>query len=271
MTTWELLTSAWDWKSSVVLGCTGLLLGYLGFVPRRPPARTLTFFLSGVVLLLLDLVSPLDALGDQYLLSAHVAQHFLLALVIPILFLVGTSPTLAAAALEVAWVRGVESVLSRPACAWLAGVVTMLGWHVPILFNAALENEPIHVMQHLSFLASGMIFWWPVFSPLRERRLAALTSVFYLFGACSACSLLGAALTFSSRLFYPAYLNPEDLLGTLSLIRGGWGLDAKSDQQLAGLLMWVAGCFVYLGSILFAVARWYGEDEVECELEREPA
>ena len=164
------------------------------------------------------------------------------------------------AALRYRPIRRLERLLVWPLAAWLAGVGTMLLWHFPPLFNAALANDALHVVQHLSFLVTGVIFWWRICGPLPQRRLPALAAIVYLFSACTACSLLGAALTFSSPGAYPAYLRPEDRLGILSLIRS-WGLDAKSDQQLGGMLMWVPGCLVYLTAILARVGEWYRAPE----------
>lgn len=229
----------WDWEPSVAIGCAALAIGYLAAVRRWNGATWL--FLSGVVLLLLDLVSPLDLLADKYLFSAHIVQHFVLALVVPPLLIAGM-PRL----------RLPEA---PTALAWSMGVGVMIFWHIPAMFNAALENDALHVVEHLSFLAGGAIFWWTL------RRLPPLTAISYLFGACLTCSALGAAITFARPGLYPAYLNPEDHLGLLPLIRGSWGLDPRTDQQLGGLLMWAPGCFVYLSAILMTVTRWYGMKE----------
>ena len=260
MTTIELLTSAWRWEPSIIGGCAALALGYLATTVSRASPKTV-WFLSGVLLLFIDLVSPIDALGDVYLLSAHVVQHFLLALIIPALWVLGTPRSFAEAALRWPFLRRIERVLATPAVGWSMGVGVMLAWHIPALFNAALSSEVLHIFQHLSFLVTGAIFWWPVFGPVEERRLAPVVAIPYLFSACLACSLLGAVLTFMPPGAYPAYINPEDRLGILRLIRDGWGLDPKNDQQLGGMLMWVPGCFVYLGAILATVARWYGAPE----------
>jgi putative membrane protein len=230
----------WDWEPSVVIGCTALALGYIAIV-RKHGFRRAPYFLAGVLLLLLDLVSPIDTLGDRYLFSAHVLQHFLLALVIPPLLLLGTP------AFELGPLAKLERAIGQPPVSWLLGVGTMLAWHIPALFNAALGNEGLHIVQHLSFLVAGTIFWWPILGPLQNRHLPPLSAISYLFSACICCSLLGAFLTFSPVGFYPAYV-------------GYWGLDAKSDQQLGGLLMWVPGCFVYLSAILSTVMRWYGAE-----------
>ena len=239
------MIDAWDWEPSVVIGCALLAIGFL--VLTRARQCNVWYFLSGVLMLLLDLVSPLDLLGDQYLFSAHIVQHLVLAMVVPPLLIAGVAP----------WPLPGRLRLPEVAApvAWVSGVGTMVFWHIPLLFNAALANDGLHIAQHLSFLVTGTIFWWTL------RRLPPLTAISYLFGACLACSVLGAALTFARPGLYPAYSNPEDRLGLLPLIRDGWGLDPKTDQQLGGLLMWVPGCFIYLSAILMTVARWYGMKE----------
>jgi putative membrane protein len=231
---------AWDWEPSVVIGCSALAIGYFAFARKRGFHRA-PYFLAGVLLLLLDLVSPLDTLADQYLFSAHVVQHFVLGLVIPPLFLLGTP------CFEPGMLGKLERSIGQPPVSWLLGVGTMLLWHIPVLFNAALVSDGTHIFQHLSILITGTIFWWPILGPLAERHLAPLAAVAYLFSACLCCSLLGAFLTFGPAGLYPAY-------------HGYGSLDARADQQLGGLLMWVPGCFVYLAAILATVRRWYGTE-----------
>jgi putative membrane protein len=251
--------NTWDWEPSVVMGCAALAIGYLAAIRKHGWNRS-PYFLGGVLLLLLDLVSPIDTLGDRYLLSAHIVQHFLLALVIPPLMLLGTPPWLATAALKRPQLNKLERTLGQPPVSWLLGVGTMLAWHLPPLFNAALANETLHVFQHLSFLITGTIFWWPILGPLEDRHLQPLGALSYLFSACVCCSLLGAFLTFGPVGLYPAYLNPDDRFGILRLVRDNWGLDPKNDQQLGGMVMWVPGCFVYLSAIVSTVMRWYGAE-----------
>jgi putative membrane protein len=232
--------NTWDWEPSVSFGCAALAIGYIVLV-RKHGFNRAPYFLAGVILLFLDLVSPIDTLADRYLFSAHITQHFLLALVVPPLLLLGTPR------FDLGRLNKLERAIGQPPVSWLLGVGTMLVWHIPALFNAALANDGLHVLQHLSFLVSGTIFWWPVIGPLEDRHLSTLPTVSYLFSACLCCSLLGAFLTFGPVGLYPAYT-------------GYMGLDAKSDQQLGGLLMWVPGCFVYLSAILAAMRRWYAEE-----------
>ena len=256
------LLSAWDWEPSVVLGCLALGVAYTAATRCRSLVRTV-YFSCGLLLLLLDLVSPLDVLADGYLFSAHIVQHFLLGLVIPPLLLLGIPASLGEAALRNPLLRRIERSLATPPLAWSLGIGVMILWHIPAFFNAALASEGLHILEHVSLLASGTIFWWPVAGPLASgpmgaRRLPALAAISYLFGACICCSLLGAALAFAPLDLYPAYLHPDDRLGILPLLRDKWGLNPRTDRELGGMLMWVPGCLVYLTAILTTVARWYG-------------
>jgi putative membrane protein len=254
------LMTAWDWEPSILTGCAMMAAAYFYWSRARPSSK-MAFFFAGVLLLVLDLISPLDRLGDEYLFSAHVVQHFVLALLVPPLLLLGIDRSWIKALLTRPLLDRAARSIGAPPVSWALGVGTMLLWHIPAFFNAALSHEVLHVVQHLSFLVTGTIFWWPIVRPDSHRYTSLGGSITYLFTACLACSFLGAALTFGSPAAYPAYLHPPDTLGILPMIRDSWGLDPKADQQLGGLLMWVPGCFVYLTAILWTVARWFSSPD----------
>ncbi len=256
MTIWQFIRATWIWEPSVVGGCLALAAGYVSAVGAKP-ARRAASFLAGVAVLFLALNSPLDALGDTYLFSAHMVQHLLLILVVPPLLLLGMPPAVADPARHPRWARGVGRVLGNPPVAWTLGMGTMVVWHVPTLYNAALRIEAVHITQHLSFLITSAIFWWPVLVPGAIPRLAPLSAVLYLVGASLAGSLLGIIVTFAHVGLYPAYLHPIDRFGIEALISNGWGLSPQTDQELGGLVMWIPGGLVYLWAILGVIARWY--------------
>ncbi len=264
MTTLQLWMTAWSWYPSVIAGCLGLLAAYLAAARPLSIRRTLCYA-AGVFIILFALVSPLDALGDDYLFSAHMVQHLLLDLVAPPLLLLGLPPALTRRLLARPPVARVERWLSRPAPAWLLGVGMLWVWHLPVLYNAALANESIHIAEHVSFIITGTIFFWPVLSPLENRRLQPGPAILYLFGAGVANTALSIFLTFIPPGLYPPYLHPEDELGALGLIRHTWGLSPALDQQLGGLFMWVCGAAVYLLVILAVVYRWARQQPPEEE------
>lgn len=256
MTVWQFLASGWDLEPSIIASCAALLLGYAVLLRFRFTLRT-AYFVCGVFILLLALVSPLDALSDTYLFSAHMVQHIFLILLVPPLLILGLPRGPIEAMLLHRNIAGAEEILSKPMLAWSLGVGTMWLWHWPRLYNAALASEPLHIAEHLLFLVTAVIFWWPVLNPMEKLRLPPLASVTYLFSACTAHSILAILITFAPSGIYPAYLHPSDRYGILPLLRDRWGLTPAADQQWGGLLMWVPACTVYLIFILASVARWY--------------
>jgi len=264
MTTGQLLTSAWDFEPSILGGCAALLAAYA--VLARPAATARgVLYACGVLVLLLALISPIDTLGDGYLFSAHMLQHLLLVLVVPPLLLLGIP---AAAYRELlAWgpVRRAERALGHPLLAGFLGPGMLWIWHAPPLYDAALASQGVHILQHLTFLVTSTIFWWPVLAPAEaSRRLHPLGSIIYLMTALVDNSVLGIIITFAPVGLYPAYLHPLDRLGALPLLRGGWGLSPATDQQLGGVLMWVIGGPVYLLAGLGILVRWFtAPDEPE--------
>jgi len=250
----------WEFKPSVVVGCCALLAFYV-YASRGRFNRRSASWLAGVLLIFLALCSPLDELADTYLFSVHMAKHIVFVLVVPALLLSALPAEFFERALHHKTLRTAERFLRHAPVAWLAGIGCMLFWHIPPFFNAALASEPLHILEHLSLLVGGTIYWWPVLSPLRQTRLRPVPEgVAYLFTSCLACTAMGIGITFAPDLLYPAYAHPPDPAGVLAAIRGHWGISAAMDQQIGGLLMWVPGCLIYLTAIMAMFARWYAEE-----------
>lgn len=262
MTTWQLLASTWSWYPSVLVGCAAALGAYLIAVRFRLTTKTLSFTI-GILVLALALVSPLDALGDAYLFSAHMLQHLLLVLVVPPLLLLGMSAWMMRRILSWPPAHRTEQLLRRPSVAWTLAVVTLWLWHIPHLYNAALDSETTHAVEHATFLVTATILWWPILTPLEESRLAPLPALFYLFAAGAANAVLGIILTFTPPGLYPMYLHPFDPIGALPLIRDAWRISPEVDQQIGGLLMWVPGGLVYAAAAMGMLARWYRMPEAD--------
>ncbi|MBI3942988.1 MAG: cytochrome c oxidase assembly protein [Chloroflexi bacterium] len=263
MTIWSILTSPWSLQPSIMFGCGILMVGYMAAVKFRF-SKPAVIYLVGVVILLLTLVSPIDTIGETYLFSVHMLQHMLLVLVVPPLLLLGVPTRLARKIMQLPWVARLEKSIGHPSIAWLIGMGALALWHLPLLYNMALLSEPVHIVEHLTMLMTATIFWWPVTTPLPERRLGPLPTMFYLSAAGMASGLLGLLLAYSSLGTYSVYLNPPDPYGLLSLIRVQWGLSARDDQEIAGWLMLIPGGLIYIGAIMGTLARWYitAEEEV---------
>jgi cytochrome c oxidase assembly factor CtaG len=215
--------------------------------------------------MLLALVSPIDTLGDEYLFSAHMLQHLMLILAVPPLLLLGITPNFVRKVLEYQTLCAIERVLGNGVVAWTVGVTTLTLWHLPVLFDAALNNEYVHILEHLCFMVSATIFWWPVLASLPECRLSPLGTQLYLLGGAIANGLLGIWLTFLPAAIYTPYLNPGDSLGIVQLLRSQWGITPVVDQQTGGLLMWIGGGFVFVTIMVTMFLRWFSSTEAEVD------
>ena len=152
------------------------------------------------------LVSPLHELGDNYLFSAHMVQHLLMTLVAPPLLLLGTPAWLIRPLLSGARVLRVARFLTLPVVAFVLFNTVFALWHVPALYDLALRELGIHILEHLMFLGAGAIMWWPILSPLPELpRPQYLVQMLYLFVQPTVPSVLGALITFSGSVLYDWY------------------------------------------------------------------
>ena len=245
----QCLFSAWTCNPPVLAACGVTIVAY-GAALRL--VRRAWLLAVALVVLALALVSPINALADGYLFSAHMLQHLLLLLVVPPLALL--SVPLAQSAPE-RW-------QVPPLLGWLGGLGAMWLWHAPTLCDAAGRSALVRGVQVVSLLLLGALFWWPIIGPVQSQRLRPLAGVVYLFSACLGCTILGILLTFALPGVCPVYAHPIDRLGILPLLRDDWGLTPARDQQLGGLLMWLPPCTIYLGSMLGLLARWYRGTEV---------
>jgi cytochrome c oxidase assembly factor CtaG len=150
----------------------------------------------------------------------------------------------------------------HPFVAWIAGLSAMWVWHERTLCNAATTETPVRVIQVISLIVLGLMFWWPIVAPRAEGRLQPLLGVVYLFSSCVGCTILGILITFAPvGVVCPVYLHPVDRLSILPLIRQNWGVTSVLDQQVGGLMMWVPACGIYICGIIGLLARWYRAGE----------
>lgn len=218
--------------------------------------RAVLAFACGWLALGVALVSPLDALGGR-LFSAHMVQHELLMVVAAPLLVLGrplAAWTWAFGArgrqrigriAGASWMAAPWSVLTEPTVAWALHALALWVWHVPAFFDGALRHEGLHVLQHGSFLASALFFWWTALG--RDPRGVQGTgqAVGSLFTTMLHTGALGALLTLSPTPWYTVYLPAT----------AGLGIDALEDQQLGGLVMWVPSGLAYLVAALALLGR----------------
>jgi cytochrome c oxidase assembly factor CtaG len=246
MTTSQFFLSTWSWNPFVLGSYLILVSVYLFFSGWQ---RRLVFLCLALAVIVLALNSPLSALANGYLFAAHMAQHILLLLIAPIWILLSLPRNFQ--------LPERADFLSHPIVGGCAGVGAMWLWHLPILCGAAVSSSPVFVLQTISLLLFGSLFWWPVLAPREQDRLSPLAGIGYLFIACTACSVLGIILTFAPARVCPIYMQPVDRLGLLGLVRDTWGMTPEKDQQIGGLLMWVPMCLIYLAAIFSQLVRWF--------------
>jgi len=213
------------------------------------PAWRLGCFLLGLAVIALAIASPLDGFADA-LLSAHMVEHLLLMSFAPPLLLLGYPVVPLLRGLPrggVVWIVGplVRSKMLRrfghwlitPLVAWLAMNLMFLSWHVPAAYDFALEHEHWHEFEHLCFLGSSILFWWPLLRPRPSRGgYAGWLLILYLVMADIVNTLLSAFLAFCDRPVYGYYLKEPNAFGILPL----------SDQRAGAVVMWVVGSLVFL-------------------------
>jgi putative membrane protein len=221
---------------------------------KRTSAWRAVSFLFGLVLVWVAVASPIAAL-DHELLTVHMLQHLLLMTLAPPLIwlsmpvrplLQGLPQRFVESLLVPLWQSAAGKrfgkVLARPRVCWLAACAALVGWHISIFFALGMQSAPWHLFEHLSFLAAGLLFWWPVVQPVAGASGQDLSMILYLFFATLPCDILSGFLVFSDRVVYPMYFSSSHLLGFSPLV----------DQQCAGALMWTCVTVVYLvaGAIL---------------------
>jgi putative membrane protein len=245
-----LLTTTWTWDVPLVAALGLALAAFRGLAIRCGGGGRLGMFITALAVVFLALCSPLNALADGCLFSAHMAQHLLLLLIAPALVVLSLPRKVRAPE----WLRRTP----LPVAGWVGGVGAMWLWHVPALCDAAAASGPVHAAQSASLLSMGVLFWWPILAPRASDRVAPWAGVVYLFAACLACTALGILITLTPLEVCPIFREPVDPFGLLPTVRFAWGLSAERDRQLGGLLMWVPMCAVYVGAIVLEIVRWYG-------------
>jgi putative membrane protein len=254
MTNLDVVTKLWNWHSPA-WGVTLIAAGFYCVLAwrRNVSLKNIAFFAACAAAFLLALASPVATLASRYLFSAHMAQHLLLLLIVPLCgILAWPSPKeLANSGRSPRPRRGSVPI------GWAAGVGAMWLWHIPALCTASMRSPIVLDIQIVSLIVAGAAFWWPVFSPIIECRMPPHLAATYLFAGCVGCSLLGIYITFSPVSVCPLYANPTGSSDLLRLIREQWGFSHRVDQQVGGLLMWVPACMIYLLAILTKLSSWY--------------
>jgi cytochrome c oxidase assembly factor CtaG len=209
----------------------------------------LAAFLLGLATIWLAIGSPLDGFADA-LLSAHMVEHLLLMSFVPPLLLLGNPQVpllrglprivtvrLLGPLLRLKARRALGHFLTTPVVAWLVMNLIFLGWHVPSAYDFALEHECWHDFEHICFLGSSILFWWPLIRPWpTSARYPGWYMLPYLVGADIVNTALSAFLAFCDRPVYSYYLAQPN----------GFQISPMADQVTGAVIMWVVGSLVFL-------------------------
>jgi cytochrome c oxidase assembly factor CtaG len=215
---------------------------------RRHPAsrRRLAAFAAAMLLVLAVMVSPLGTIALHYHLWAHLAQNVVLAEWAPALAVAGLPAGMAAVVSR----RRVVAALTHPLVGlpvWLAAYAI---WHIPALYDAALEHHALLLLEHATYFAAGCLLWWCVFQD-RPRRLSSGARSAYVFAAFVFASPLGLLLALLPSPLYDFYVEAPRL----------WGLDPLADQQIAGIVMALSEAIVFFGVFAWFFVRFLAEEE----------
>jgi putative membrane protein len=226
--------------------------------PGVPPAGggRLAAFLGAMVVLLVALVSPLDRLGEQ-VFAMHMTQHVLILDLVPILLMVALTKTLLRPVTRrVQVLEQRAGFLAHPAFAVVLYVATMAFWHIPAMYDLALENPAVHVLEHMTFLNAGLLYWWHLLSPIRGRiSIGPFGPVVYMLVTKLFVSFIGIAITFAPDAIYDFYADGPRV----------WGLSAAADQATAGAIMAVEQSVVMGVALAYLFVKALSESEKEDE------
>jgi cytochrome c oxidase assembly factor CtaG len=242
---------AWPFDPTVYVGLVALLLGHAWLARGRGlPRINSSSFGLGLFCIWLALETPIDVLSDSYLDSVHMLQHVLIGVVAPPLLLLGLNREMAGVLLRLPGLRAI----TEPVPAQVISAVVMIGWHLPPLYDATLYSESLHVVEHLSFIAGGVLFWWPVIDATGSHcrwRLSPMGQLLYLFIGTFPQDGVALALQFSRTPFYEYYTHVRRIVPSL---------DPVTDQTVAGAVLMLLGKSSYFIGAVIVFMRWFGAE-----------
>lgn len=213
-------------------------------------------FAAGLLVLVLALVSPLDALGEQRLFSVHMCQHVLIGDVAPFLLVLGLTGPLLRPVLAVPGIYSLRA-LAHPVVALPLWAGDLAAWHVPYMYDAALAHPVVHALEHACFLAGGALVWAVLFEVLPGPRwFGTAQRALYLAGMWFFSLALSSFFLWWAHPLYPPYVHAPRT----------WGLTALADQRIGGGVMLLEGSLIMLGVLIWLGVRWFAETEAHQRL-----
>lgn len=224
---------------------------------RRGAPSSRAFALTGAVMfLVVALLSPVDRLAEQ-VFAMHMVQHMLLLDVVPILLMLSlTKVLMRPATRRLQRVERAAGLLAHPAVAVALYVGVVWFWHIPALYDAALEYPVVHIVEHVTLLSLGTLYWWHLLSPVRGRiSIGPFGPVVYMLVTKLLVGFLGIALTFAPEALYDFYVQAPRV----------WGLSATDDQAVAGAIMAIEQSVVMGIALAYLFVKALGDSDREDE------
>ncbi len=220
-------------------------------VPPYPTRRAILFY-SSLVVFYLAVGSPLDQVGERFLLSAHMLQHQLMIYPAAVLFLLGLPDWMVRIVTGRPALRPFLRFLTRPLVCGVVFVVVISCWHMPFLYDRALQNRLLHIGEHFMFFGAALLYWWPLLSPSKEFPPASFAGqMLYLLAVEIGMTPLFAYITFSHDILYATYEYAPRITP----------MDPAEDQLLAGSMMKLIGFSVAMCAFGVCFYRWHRATE----------
>lgn len=258
------MITLWHWHTEPLLIGTLLFVAWLYAMCIGPfreriqvdcpfPSKEAFLFYAGLITVYLAVGSPLDAIGENFLLSAHMVQHHILQFVSPLLIVLGIPGWLADAAFrKIFGLKGLFKFLAHPLINGIIWTAFFTGWHYPPFYEAALTNKTLHILQHYTMFLPSFFMWWLFYN---KSELVPPSSygvqILYTVAVGIAQTPLFAWLVFANSVHYPTYEFAPRLVD----------ISPFDDQVLSGLIMKVVGMGVGLAVLGVSFYNWYKSNE----------
>ena len=254
---WSSIWTKWHFHPDVLIGLAVILGLYLwvigpgriklGLSDTPATSKQILMFVSSILIILFSLISPLHELSDNFLFSAHMLQHILLTLIVPPLMVAGVPGWAFKPVMKFRVIASVAKFVTHPIVTFSAFNLTFSFWHFPALYATSVDFHSLHILEHLMFISTAVMMWWPLMSSSKELpALPEPAKMLYLLGLAIAQILVFAPITFSDAPLYEFYVNAPVV----------WSLSNLQDQQIGGLIMKVGGGVLFMGLFIQIFLRW---------------
>ena len=226
--------------------------GRFYFTTEPFPRSKAFLFTLAVCLVYLTVGSPLDQIAEQYLFVMHMVQHMLLIYAIPLLLFWGTPSWLIDGVFEkYPLILKYSTPFLNPAVAGFLFTFSYTVWHIPVLYDAAINNKVIHILEHLNMFVTGIMMLWSIASPSGLLKPSPHgVKMLYIFVLMIGQLPVFAFLSFSDEILYVSYEFAPRI----------WGLSANQDQILGGVVMKLTNMVVSVGVLTISFYQWYQKE-----------